>query len=187
MDADGFWDLVESSAADGPACGHAERLTARLAGLPLPEVLEFQLRLDEARAPLDTPGTLAVAKAVLRDWVGDDGLWYFYGWLLGLGREAHHLAVHAPDVLADHPAFRRLAALPRERWDDHDFPEWETLNYCAHEAYEQLTGEEDGLEEALEAIGHDSPCNAEFDEPVWTPEQRAARLPRLTALFAEAT
>ncbi|WP_285732850.1 hypothetical protein [Kitasatospora phosalacinea] len=39
---------------------------------------------------------------------------------------------------------------------------------------------------ALEAIGHESPHDAEFDEPVWTPEQRAARLPRLTALFAGA-
>ncbi|MFF4339288.1 hypothetical protein ACFY00_05005 [Kitasatospora sp. NPDC001540] len=67
-------------------------------------VEEFQLRLDEVRAPLDAPGTLAVAKPVVRGWVGDD-----------------------------------------------------------------------------------SPYNAEFDEPVWTPEQRAARLPRLTELFAGAT
>ncbi|MGW4804903.1 DUF4240 domain-containing protein [Kitasatospora sp. NPDC004272] len=186
MDMDGFWALVESSAAGGPACERAERLTARLTGLPLPEVLEFQLRLDEARAPLDTPGTLAVAEVVLRDLVSDDTLWYFHVWLLGLGRAAHHLAAHDPDALADHPVFRQLAARPYEQWDDHDFPEWEALDYCAHYAYEQLTGEEDGLEEALEEIGHDSPCNAEFDEPVWTPEQRAARLPRLTALFGEA-
>ncbi|QKW22845.1 DUF4240 domain-containing protein [Kitasatospora sp. NA04385] len=186
MDMDGFWDLVESSALGGDACGRADRLTARLAELPLPQVLEFQLRLDEARAPLDTPGTLAVAKLVERGRVTDDSLWYFHVWLIGLGRETHHLAVHEPDALAGLPAFRRLAALPYEQWENHDFPDWESLDYCAHDAYAQLTGEEDGLEEALEAIGHDSPCNAEFDEPVWTPEQSAARLPRLTALFADA-
>ncbi|MFC8721879.1 DUF4240 domain-containing protein [Kitasatospora sp. NPDC057198] len=187
MDTDGFWALVESSAAGGPACEREERLTARLAALPLPEVLEFQLRLDEARAPLDTPATLAVAKTVLRGWVSDDSLWYFHGWLLGLGREAHHLAVHDPDALAGHPAFRHLAELPYAQWDDHVFPAWETLDYCADHAYERLTGEEDGLEEALAEIGHESPVDAEFDDPAWTPEERAARLPRLTALFADAT
>ncbi|MFJ4674809.1 DUF4240 domain-containing protein [Kitasatospora sp. NPDC088783] len=187
MDTDGFWDLVESSATGGPGCERADRLTTHLAGLPLSEVLEFQLRLDEARAPLDTAGTLALARLVLRGWVSDDGLWYFHAWLIGLGRDAHRLAVHDPDALADHPALRRLAALPYEQWDDDDFPDWELLDYCAQEAYEQLTGEEDGLEEALEAVGHDSPCNAEFTEPTWTSEQTAARLPRLTALFADAT
>ncbi|WP_051733234.1 DUF4240 domain-containing protein [Kitasatospora phosalacinea] len=187
MDVDEFWSLVEWSAAGGHTCARTERLTARLTELPLPQVLEFQLRLDEARAPLDTPSTLAVAQEVMRGRVSDDSLWYFHAWLIGLGRAAHRLAVHEPDALADHPAFRRLAALPYARWDDHDFPDWETLDYCAHDAYEQLTGEEDGLEEALEAIGHDSPCNAEFDGPTWTPQQRAARLPRLTALFADAT
>ncbi|MEU5384896.1 DUF4240 domain-containing protein [Kitasatospora cineracea] len=187
MDTDGFWDLVESSAAGGPGCERAERLTERLAGLPLPEVLEFQLRLDEARAPLDTAGTLALARLVLRGRVSDDGLWYFHVWLIGLGRAAHHLAVHDPDALADHPALRRLAALPYERWTDDDFPDWEALDYCAQDAHERLTGEEDGLEDALAALGHEMPCDAAFADPVWTPARTAARLPRLTALFADAT
>lgn len=187
MDTDGFWTLVESSGAGGPVCERAERLTARLAELPLPEVLEFQLRLDEARAPLDTTGTLALAALALRGRVSDDGLWYFHVWLIGLGRDAHGLAVHDPDALAEHPAFRHLAALPYEQWEDEDFPDWELLDYCAQDAYARLTGEEDALEEVLQAIGHDSPCNADAVGPVWTPEQTAARLPRLTALFANAT
>ncbi|BAJ32198.1 MULTISPECIES: DUF4240 domain-containing protein [Kitasatospora] len=186
MDTDGFWTLVESSAAGDLPCTRADRLTDRLAGLPLPEVLDFQLRLDEARAPLDTPATLAVAKLVLRGRVSDDSLWYFHAWLIGLGQDAHHLAVHDPDALAGHPALRRLAALPYRRWENHDFPDWESVDYCAQEAYERLTGEEDGLEEAMEAIGHDSPCNAGFADPAWTSEESAARLPRLTALFADA-
>ncbi|RKE22592.1 DUF4240 domain-containing protein [Streptomyces sp. TLI_171] len=186
MDVDGFWALLESSRSGGAEGTRAERLTELLAELPLTEVVEFQLRLDEARAPLDTAATLALAKLVLRGQVSDDGLWYFHAWLVGLGRDAHRLAVHEPDALAGHAAFRRLAELPYEHWDDGDFPDWEELDYCAQEAYARLTGAEDGLEEALTAIGHDSPLNADAVGPIWTAEQRAARLPRLTALFAEA-
>ncbi|MFJ1751357.1 DUF4240 domain-containing protein [Kitasatospora sp. NPDC088134] len=190
MDLDGFWKLVESSGDGGDGGAHGERaaaVVARLVELGPGEALEFQLRLDEVRAPLDTSATLALAKLVLGGRVSDDGLWYFHAWLVGLGREGHRLAVHDPDALAGHPALRRLAAAPYERWEERYFPDWEELDYCAQSAYEQLTGEEDGLEAALEELGHDSPVNADAMGPRWTAEQTAARLPRLTALFGAAT
>lgn len=186
MDVDGFWELIESGAGTAPACVRADELVERLARLPLPEVLEFQLRLDEVRAPLDTVGTVALAALVLRGRLSNDGLWYFHSWLVGLGRAAHRLAVEDPDALAGHPAFRRLAELPWDEWQNHDFPDWEDLDYCAERAWEELTGEENGLAEALEAVGHDSPVNAEPEGRPWTSEQVAARLPRLAALFAGA-
>ncbi|MEV4555412.1 DUF4240 domain-containing protein [Kitasatospora sp. NPDC049285] len=197
MDVNGFWELVEASreirpeheqlGCGRPECERAERLTERLATLPVEEVLEFQLRLDEVRAPLDTMATLAVAKLVQRGRISDDGLWYFHAWLIGLGRTAYATALADPDALADQPAVRRLAALPYQDWDNHDFPDWEELDYCAAYAHERITGEEDGLEDLLAEVGHDSPVNAEPVGEVWTPADTAARLPRLSALFAEAS
>ncbi|MFD8595493.1 DUF4240 domain-containing protein [Kitasatospora sp. NPDC059646] len=186
MNLNGFWELVESTDPAASAAERADALVERLAQLPLDEVLEFQLRLDEVRAPLDTMATLEIAALVLRGRVSDDGLWYFHAWLIGLGRAAHELAVHDPDALADHPAFRRLAALPYREWTDADFPDWEDVDYCAERAWEAQTGEEEGLEEALLALDHDSPVNAEPEGPNWTRAEVAARLPRLTALFADA-
>ncbi|MFG2692279.1 DUF4240 domain-containing protein [Kitasatospora sp. NPDC048407] len=178
MNVNAFWELVESTRATSP-CDRAEQLTERLAQLPPDEVREFQLRLDEVRAPLDTMATVALAKLVGPGFLSDDTLWYFHAWLIGLGRDAHRLAVHDPDALADLPEFRALAARA-ERF----VPDWEALDYCAAQAWEELTGEEDGLEESLLAQGHESPLNAEPEGELWTAEQTAARLPKLTALFA---
>ncbi|MGW4380192.1 DUF4240 domain-containing protein [Kitasatospora sp. NPDC004531] len=179
MNLNAFWDLLESTAGADAPCSRAELLTERLAQLPPDAIREFQLRLDEVRAPLDTMATVALARLVGPGFISDDTLWYFHAWLVGLGRDAHRLAVHDPDALADHPAFRRLAAL-----DERQVPDWEALDYCASDAWEQLTGEEDGLEEALLAEGHESPVNADPEGEEWTPEQTAARLPKLTDLFA---
>ncbi|MFD8481090.1 DUF4240 domain-containing protein [Kitasatospora sp. NPDC059673] len=178
MDVNTFWDLVESTRTTSP-CDRAELLTERLAQLSLDEVREFQLRLDEVRAPLDTVATVALAKLIGPGFLSDDTLWYFHAWLIGLGREAHRLAVHDPDALADLPEFRTLAAQ-----DERFVPDWEELDYCAAGAWEELTGEEDGLEEALLADGHESPLNAGPVGELWTAEQTTARLPGLTALFA---
>ncbi|MFJ8440787.1 DUF4240 domain-containing protein [Kitasatospora griseola] len=178
MDLSVFWELVESTLEAGAPCDRTKLLVDRLGQLPLEEVLEFQLRLDEVRAPVDTRATVALAKLVAPGRLSDDGLWYFHAWLVGLGQDAHRLAVDEPDALADHPEFRRLAAET-----DRHLPGWETLDYCAADAWEALTGNEDGLEEAMLAQGHDSPLVADPDGEPWTAEQTAARLPKLTALF----
>ncbi|MFD7640468.1 DUF4240 domain-containing protein [Kitasatospora sp. NPDC059795] len=180
MNLNDFWELVEATAPATPSGRRTELLTERLARLPLDEVRAFQLRLEEVRAPLDTMATVALAKLVGPGFVSDDTLWYFHSWLVGLGRDALRLAVDDPDALADHPEFHRLAAL-----DERMVPDWEELDYCAASAWEEITGDEDGLEEALLAEGHDSPVNAEPVGEPWTPEQTASRMPRLILLFAQ--
>ncbi|MFJ5921798.1 DUF4240 domain-containing protein [Kitasatospora sp. NPDC092948] len=181
MDLSVFWELVESTGEAASPCDRTKLLVERLGQLPLEEVLEFQLRLDEVRAPLDTRATVAVAKLVAPGRLSDDALWYFHAWLVGLGQDAYRQAVDDPDTLADHPEFGRLAALP-----EREVPGWEQLDYCAADAWEALTGNEDGLEEAMLAQGHDSPLVADPAGEPWTAEQTATRLPKLTALFAEA-
>jgi Protein of unknown function (DUF4240) len=72
-------------------------------------------------------------------------------WLIGLGRDALERAVANPDNLASLPEVLRLAGRPVEDWSHDDWPDWESLSYVAWEAYEQVTGEEEGLSDAMEA------------------------------------
>ncbi|MER5362637.1 hypothetical protein [Streptomyces sp. NPDC002785] len=59
------------------------------------------------------------------------------------------------------------AGRPLKTWSDDEWPEWELLDYVAAEAFDMLTGEEEGLEEALEAEGLDIPCNPEPSGEEW--------------------
>jgi hypothetical protein len=53
-------------------------------------------------------------------------------------------AITMPDSLAAVPAIQRLAGRPRREWDDdEEWPEWETLNYIAANAYHLVTGTDD--------------------------------------------
>lgn len=49
---------------------------------------------------------------------------------------------------------------PTSDWSDDEWPEWELLNYVALNAHELATGQEDGLDNALEAQGLHRVCDA---------------------------
>lgn len=144
------------------------------------EILAFQLTLDELRVPAGTPQLWEAASVIQGGRCSDDGFWYFQAWLIGLGREAFRRAVTDPDSLADVPEVRRLAGRRPDTWSNAEWPEWEVLDYAAAEAYEQSTGG-DGLEDALAALGDDSPLWPEPEDG--PPAAGPAALPRLTALF----
>jgi hypothetical protein len=72
-------------------------------------------------------------------------------WLIGLGRDAFERAVANPDNLASLPEVLRLAGRPVDGWSPDDWPDWASLSYVAWEAYEQVTGENEGLYDAMEA------------------------------------
>jgi hypothetical protein len=116
----------------------------------------------------------------------DDSFFYFQPWLVGLGRETFERVATDPDALADVPEVRRLAGRPVKEWTDEEWPEWELLNYVALEACEQVTGDEDGLEDGLEARGLERVCDADPEDEAWdhsSLEERTARVPRLVALL----
>ena len=107
-------------------------------------------------------------------------------WLIGQGRRTFRLVTAVPDLLAELPGIRRLAGRPMGGWSDAEWPEWESFNYLAATAYERLTGDEDGLSDALLARGHETPCDTAPADPSWDfddPAEIARRLPRLSALF----
>ncbi|WNV86511.1 DUF4240 domain-containing protein [Umezawaea sp. Da 62-37] len=185
MDETTFWTLVEHD-ADRVPDDRLDRLTTRLAGLPPPDVADFQVLLDHVRGRADTWDHWAAAHLVLGG-CSDDGFFYFLAWLVGLGRTRFARVAEDPDALADHPAVQHLATLA-PGVPSSDDPDWEALDYVAREAYRRTTGDPDGLDTALAARGHEPMVAPDPDGAPWDFDDTAEllrRLPRLTALFAD--
>jgi len=183
-----FWALIQDSSAT--ASGQRERtewLTRRLAGLSGRAIIEFELNLAAQRKRADTWLMWGAAWIIMQGWCSDDSFFYFQPWLVGLGHQTFERVAGDPDSLADIPQIRpRLAGRPSSDWSDEEWPEWELLNYAARNAYERATGEEDGLDNAPEAQGLHRVCDVAPEDDPWNydaPDQRLARLPRLTALL----
>jgi hypothetical protein len=182
-----FWALIQgSSAAAKSQRERTEWLTEHLARLPVPAIIEFELHLAAQRKRVDTWLMWGAAWIIMQGWCSDDGFFYFQPWLVGLGHESFERVADDPDSLADIPQIYHLAGRRRSDWSDDEWPDWELLNYVARNAYERVTSEADGLDNALEAQGlHRIGGAAPEDEP-WNYddlEQRLARLPRLTVLL----
>jgi Protein of unknown function (DUF4240) len=175
-----------SSAAASSHRERAEWLTGQLARLPASPIIEFELHLTAQRKRVDTRLMWGAAWNIMQGWCSGDSFFYFQPWLVGLGRDAFEQVADNPDSLADVPQVRRLAGRPSSDWSDDEWPEWELLNYVALRAYRRATGEEDGLDNALAAQGLRRICDAAPKDDEWNfddPDQRNAKLPRLTALL----
>jgi hypothetical protein len=184
---DDFWALIHgSSTAAKRQRERTEWLTEHLARLPVPAIIEFELHLAAQRKRADTRLMWGAAWIIMHGWCSGDGFFYFQPWLVGLGHDAFERVAGNPDSLAGIPQIRRLAGRPTSDWSDDEWPEWELLNYVARNAYQRATGEEDELDNALEAQGLHRICDAAPEDDPWNyddPGQRLARLPRLTALL----
>ncbi|GII20559.1 hypothetical protein Pme01_01560 [Planosporangium mesophilum] len=187
MEMDSFWDLIERSwrhTADPEE--RVEWLTGQLTRLPSDEIVAFQVWLERLHQWADSWRMWGAAYQICDGMCSEDGFWGFQSWLIGLGRDAFERVVAHPDALADVPQVRRLAGRGADGWAEHEWPEWESLDYVARRAYAQVTGEEDGFEEALEARGHDSSLSPEPAGERWDFEDTAEvarRFPRLARMF----
>ncbi|TDB83498.1 DUF4240 domain-containing protein [Actinomadura sp. KC216] len=187
MDLDGFWGLIEQSRDHSPdPDARIAWLHDALARRPVADILDFQIRQDETRRRSDTYALWGAAYRVMGGLCSMDGFWYFQPWLIGQGRAAFTLVTAAPDLLVELPGIQRLAGRSPSDWADDEWPEWESFNYVAAEAFEHRTGVEGGLDEALSVRGHEIPYDTapldkgwDFDDPA----EVARRLPRLSALF----
>ncbi|MEU6873465.1 DUF4240 domain-containing protein [Streptomyces sp. NPDC086796] len=112
------------------------------------EIVEFQLRLDEATRQTFRWDLVAAAERIFGGRCSDDDFDYFGLWMVGLGGKIFGRAVLDPDALADAPEVLALAGRGWRDWGE-DWPGWELLDYVASEAYELVTGEPD-------------PCGEEF-------------------------
>ncbi|MGN9775273.1 DUF4240 domain-containing protein [Micromonospora sp. H33] len=184
---DDFWALIGASAtATGDPEARLAWLTDRLAERPAEDSVDFALRLDEARARADTWRLWGAASLVCAGLCSDDGFHYFQAWLVGLGRDTFERVIADPDALADVPQVRRLAGRSVDDWDDAEWPDWESLDYVADEAYERVTGVAEGLDDAVAAHGRvlsSSPDPADEQWDLDDPAELRHRYPRLAALF----
>jgi len=184
---DDFWDLLhQSSAATTTTEDRTNWLTAQLAQLPVAEIIEFELHLTAQRQRVDTRLMWGAAWYIMQGWCSDDGFWYFQPWLVGLGRDAFERVAANPDALAELEQIRRLAGRATSDWSENEWPQWELLNYVAIHAHELATGQEDGLDHALEAQGLQRICDASPEDETWDyddPDELRARFPRLTNLL----
>lgn len=187
MTLDEFWALIDRSRSAGAE--RTEWLTEQLAGLPAEDILDFEVHLTAQRKRVDTWVMWGVGACLMQGMCSTDGFFYFQPWLIGLGRETFEKVAADPDALADVPEVRHLAGRPIRDWADDEWPEWELLNYVALEAYARVTGEENGLDEVLDARGLGRVCDPEPEGEDWdyeSPAERGARIPRLAALLGSA-
>jgi hypothetical protein len=188
VDIDEFWALIEYSAVGvADSDERTEKLTGALSGLPVGEMVEFDLHLERVRERADTWLMWGAAYQICDSLCSDDGFWYFQAWLIGLGRETFERIVADPDALTDVPAVQRLAGRGTDQWDDGEWPDWELLDYAASEAYERVTGEDqDAFEDLLGQAGSQSLASPSPRGQRWDFEdaaQNARRLPRISAMF----
>lgn len=187
VDVDDFWQFIERSASEtaGPD-DRAAWLEQRLSRVAPAHVVDFEIHLGAARRPIDTYAMWGAAAQIMGGWCSDDGFWYFQPWLIGQGQRWWRHAADDVDNLADLPAVRQLAARPRNEWDDTWWPGWESLNYVALAAYERITGEAEGLDDALAARGHLRRHDPMPPDDPWSlknPAEIERWLPRLADLF----
>lgn len=155
MDIDAFWQLIAGSLEHAPGRAAREHyLEGRLAALAPDGIVAFQAFLDQACDRAFTWELVGAATRIFGGWCSDDSFEYFRLWLIGRGRVTFERAITMPDSLATVPAIQRLAGRLRREWDDdEEWPEWETLDYIAANAYRLVTGTGDECgEDFYEAV-----------------------------------
>lgn len=174
-----FWQVVEEArAASGGAVGVdgdvvAHVAVALLARRDAGEIVEAQRALWTLMA-WSYRSPLWAAAYLINGGCSDDGFDYFRGWLILQGRETFERVVADPDVLAELPAVRLVAAHGLELGG-------EAALAIAWEAHRRATGTH--LPPGSFRVRFpelDQAWNFDFDDMT----QMRHRLPRLAALYA---
>ncbi|MDT7787524.1 MAG: hypothetical protein QOF58_5943 [Pseudonocardiales bacterium] len=177
VDPNTFWTLIADARAQVTDPSDSEAVAAAastlLAARPPAEIVAAQQVLWDLLA-LSYRNPLWAAAYLINGGCSDDGFDYFRGWLLAQGREVFESAVAAPDSLASLPAVIAAAESGVE------FECELTLNIAwnAHLAATGMKLPEDAFTIRYPELDPD--WDFEFDDSA----ELAARLPRLSALFA---
>ncbi|GJF33841.1 hypothetical protein KNE206_65410 [Kitasatospora sp. NE20-6] len=187
MDIEEFWALIDEACAEVDAleldfddrCDAIERACEeRLVSRTPAEIIQFSLRQWQLRDHAYRYDLWAAA-FLIEGWWSDDAFMDFRDGLISLGRHWYERALADPDSLAHHPAVRDGGDVLIGNED---------FNQAAHRAYQRLTGEPDGFNEALEASPEAGPLSA-MTEPTGTrwdvadDDEMRRRLPRLAGIF----
>jgi uncharacterized protein DUF4240 len=163
----------------------AHALVEELSQLPAAEIASFEQHFEQNRARADQTAIVNAATLIEHGFLGDDGFEDFRAGLVALGRATFESVLANPDVLANHPIVREIAAANDPRWLGR-----EDLLYAAGHAYAVVTGEDEvTFYDFVESLYPDEePESPEEDEPEWDISDEAAtrqHLPKLATLFYE--
>jgi Protein of unknown function (DUF4240) len=187
MDIEGFWLFLERSAHETADPEQRTRwLEHRLSRISRAHVVDFQIHLDTMRRPIDTYLMWGAANQIMDGLCSGDAFWYFQPWLIGQGQHWYQHAARHPDNLVDIPAVRALAGRRPSEWANSEWPDWEDLAHIAGHIHDQMTGEEDSIDDALAARGHRRPSDPNPTGQPWNHDNLAEiqrRLPQLANLF----
>lgn len=187
MSVDEFWALINDACAevdpsvtdfDGRFSAIVQACEDRLSTREPDQIVEFALRQWHMRDQADL-WNLRAAAYVIEGWSSDDGFMDFRQGLIALGQVWYERALADPDSLADHPFVRGGGDVLVGNED---------FSGVAHRAHERVTGEDDGLNEALDAapetVGLRAPTEPRGER--WHSDEEARRrVPRLAAIFAD--
>lgn len=167
MTQDEFWQHIKATRRIDPD-EHAERLAARLAKLPVDEILEFGRHWEEALAKAHT-WQLWGAAYLVNGGCSDDGFDYFRTWLVLQGQAVYDAALADPDSLVRH--LKGDAEVEAECMP-------------AYDAYAAVTGKEDYFD-ALKQRYPTLPATPPLDQDFTFEDDAAlqARYPRLYAAY----
>ncbi|UWE10218.1 DUF4240 domain-containing protein [Actinacidiphila bryophytorum] len=149
MDIETFWRLIAEILRHSPGLSDREAfLRDRLAAFQPGDIVQFQMHLDKARESAYSWDLWGAAMRIIGGWCSDDGFEYFRLWLIGKGRDAFERTVAQPDALGELPEIQCLVGRHRRTWDDDKvWPEWESLDYLASQAYGRAVGDNDDCAE----------------------------------------
>jgi len=156
-----------------------------LTQLPAEEIAAFDNIFEEQRFRAENDDIANAAVLIEHGFLGDDSFDDFRAGLVALGRTTFEAALADPDILADHPLVREIAAANDPRWLGR-----EDMLFVASHAYSTVTGEDEvtfyDFAEGLRGDDEAEPEGQEVDEwSVTDEEETRRRLPRLTELFYE--
>jgi Protein of unknown function (DUF4240) len=156
-----------------------------LTELPAEEIAAFDNIFEEQRFRAENDDIANAAVLIEHGFLGDDTFDDFRAGLVALGRTTFEAVLANPDVLADHPLVREIAAANDPRWLGR-----EDMLFVASHAYSAVTGEDEvtfyDFAEGLRADDEEEEEDVEVDEWSVTDEaETRRRLPRLAELFYE--
>jgi hypothetical protein len=164
-----FWRVIEDAyRADGAE--HFEALKARLAQLPVEDLVRFQARFDEL---MDAANLIDLwgAATLINGGCSDDGFHDFRAWLIGRGRHVYEAALKNPDSLAE--------VLDGDPVDGFG------LDVAAVRVYEEKTGKDDFFDQLdREEATLPPPPPEGIDWDFEDAEEMRRRFPRLYRLYA---
>jgi len=164
-----FWKVVEGAARPDGA-ENFEALKARLAALPVEDLVGFQTRFDELMTAANVIDLWGAA-SLINGGCSDDGFRDFRAWLIGRGRHVYEAALKAPDSLADVV--------------DGDPVDGFGLDVAAVRVYEEKTGRDDFFDRLdREEAGLPPPPPEGADWDFEDEGEMRRRFPRLFRLYA---